>query len=321
MTDLPDTKDVNDLEDGDEPTVMLIYNPTNHLVTPAIIMGILQKCQVNYRPRDLSIFQRGLTHQSYVVITDPSIVYERLGYCVELQPESNERLEYLGDAVIGAIISSYLFHRYQKEDEGFLTKIKTKLVRTNMLAKYSLYLGLNHHMLISKHVEDVCNGRTNERILEDTFEAFMGALFEDIYQNCLDNYGQAMQICSDFLIQLMEDTTDFRPLISVNDNYKELLLQYYHKHWVGIHPIYHEIKIENGSTDDRPQGRKIYTMGVNHPITGQLIGKGCSPKKTQAEQLASKMALDFFEKDAPEPISSSKRSHSRGSLSPNPGSR
>jgi len=81
------------------------------------------------------------------------------------------------------IVSQYLFHRYLKQDEGFLTKLKTKLVRTNMLAKFSLYIGLDKHILISKYVEDMCGGRTNECILEDTFEAFIGALYEDVYRN------------------------------------------------------------------------------------------------------------------------------------------
>jgi dsRNA-specific ribonuclease len=87
----------------------------------------------------------------------------------------------------------------------------------------------------------------------------------------------------------MEDNIDPRPLISVNDNYKELLLQYYHKTWGSIHPIYHEISVEG------PTNKRVYTMGVNHPLTGQLIGQGKDRRKTVAEQMASKEALTYFE--------------------------
>jgi len=238
-----------------------------------------------------------------MVVTNPEIVYEFLAGCVELQPDSNERLEFLGDSVIGAIISSYLFHRYPKQREGFLTKLKTKLVRTNMLAKFSMHIGLDKHVLISKHIEDMCHGRINEKILEDTFEAFIGAFYEDIFRNDLTHIGIATQMCADFIIRLMEETTDFRPLISINDNYKELLLQLYHKTWDGIHPEYEEISAEG------PTNFRIYTMGVRHPITKELIGQGKDRKKTVAEQTASKEALAYFEKHPPIPKLNSHRNN------------
>ena len=283
--------DASYFDDDSEKKILCIYNPTNHLINSQIILNIFKMCELNYQPKNLSNYQLALTHKSYVVITNPDIEYEYLSNCVELQPDSNERLEYQGDSVIGAIVSSYLYHRYPKQQEGFLTKLKTKLVRTNMLAKFSLYIGLDKHVLISKHVEDMCNGRTNERILEDTFEAFIGAIFEDVYQNNMSKYGEAMQVCADFAIRLIEDTTDFRPLISFNDNYKELLLQLYHKTWCGIHPIYHEISVTG------PTNRRVYTMGVKHPMTDQLIGQGTDRKKSVAEQMASKEALIYFEKN------------------------
>ncbi|MEO0236779.1 MAG: ribonuclease III domain-containing protein [candidate division WOR-3 bacterium] len=266
-----------------------IYNPNNHLITIQDIVDIFKKCELNYHPNNLYLYQLSLTHKSYVIVSNPDIDYDFVPNCVELQSESNERLEYLGDSIIGAVTSVYLFHRYPKQHEGFLTKIKTKLVRTKMLSKFSLYLGLNQYLLISKHVEDMCNGRFNDHILEDTFEAFIGALFEDIYQDNPENYGHAMQTCSNFITRLIEDTTDFRPLISINDNYKELLLQYYHKTWSGIHPVYITLKEEG------PKNKRIFTMGIYHPITGQLIGQGTDRKKVYAEQNASREALLYFE--------------------------
>ena len=213
------------VDSNGEKKKLSILNPSNKLVNPQIINDILEICGLTYKINNIAIYQKGFTHKSYLIINNPEIEYEQLDNCVELQPESNERYEYLGDSVMGSVVSSYLFHRYKKQNEGFLTKLKTKLVRTKMLAKFSLFIGLDRYLLISKHVEEVCDGRRNERILEDTFEAFIGALFEDIYQDNLDNYGKAMQICCDFIVHLMEETTDFRELISTNDNYKEQLLQ------------------------------------------------------------------------------------------------
>lgn len=273
--------------------VVLLYNPNNHLISLQDVVEILNACEVNYQPRDLSIYQKSLTHQSYIVVTNKNLIYDILPNCVELQPESNERLEYLGDSVIGMIISSYLYHRYPKMDEGFLTKLKTKLVRTNALSKYSMIIGLPQHILISKHVEDICNGRNNERILEDTFEAFVGALYEDVYHSDMSNHGLAMQVCADFIVKLMEDNTDFGELIANNDNYKEQLLQLFHKYWVGVHPVYKELSVTGTAN------KRIFTMGVHHPLTNELIGSGTSAKKHTAEQMASQEALKYFDLHPP----------------------
>ena len=141
-----------------------------------------------------------------MIITNPECEYEQLEGCIALQPYSNERLEYLGDSVLGGIVSSYLFHRYKTMNEGFLTKLKTKLVRTRMLAAFSRYLGLGKYLLISKHVEEVCDGRKNDRILEDLFEAFLGALFKDAYQDNLDQeqYKVALLLRHSSLLQRRE---------------------------------------------------------------------------------------------------------------------
>lgn len=272
-----------------------ILNPNNRLVNPQIINHILEMCGLKYEVQNISVFQKAFTHKSYLTLNHPDIEYERLDGCVELQSESNERLEHLGDSLLGSIVSSYLFHRYSKQNEGFLTKLKTKLVKCQALARYSSFLGLEKYLLISKHVEEVCHGRHNLRILEDTFEAFLGALFEDIYQGELANYGQAMQVCCDFLIYLIEETIDLRELISVNDNYKELLLQYFQKNFGGCYPVYQKLKVEG------PTNKRLYTMGVYHPKKPQLlIGQGVAKKKGEAEQLASKDALNYLSNDMEE---------------------
>lgn len=269
-----------------------VYNPANHLIKLDDITAIFKKCNIIYVPNNLSLFQLGLTHKSYIIITNPNIEYDYVPNCVELQPKSNERLEFLGDSVLGFTVASYLYDRYPSKAEGFLTTIKSRLVRTESLSRFSLYLGLDRHILISKHVEELGGGRTNKHILEDTFEAFIGATYKDILCDQVSNIGRATQICSEFIIKLIEDTTDFRELMYDN-NYKGQLLQFYHKTWGKIHPEYVEISL------DGPTNNHIYTMGVKHPKTGEIVGRGTDHKKVVAEQNASKMALDYFTNNPP----------------------
>lgn len=272
----------------------LIYNPSNRLLTPQIVTQLLAKCQLRYHVNDITIFQKGLTHKSYVIITNPEIEYDEDNKCVPLQLESNEELEFMGDSVISLVVTAYLHQRYPTQNEGFLTKLKTKLVRTKMLAKFSLYLGLDKYLLISKHVEDFCHGRTNERILEDTFEAFIGSLYTDLYRNDSDRFGIATQYCFNLIIHIIEATTDFRDLTAINDNYKEILLQFYHRTFTNIHPTYQIVSTSG------PTNRRIFTMGIYHPNDGKLlIGQGTARKKIQAEQIASFEAIKYFKQHTP----------------------
>lgn len=267
-----------------------ILNPNNKLITAQVINDVLQTCGVDYRIKDIERFQQAFVNKSYVVINNPDIIYEQLEGCVELQPASNERLEYFGDSIYGGIVSNYLFHRYPNQSEGFMTKNKAKLARTERMAKYIRYLGLQEYLLISKHVEEMCNGRENDRILEDLFESFIGALFEDVYQDDMDNYGEASQICANFVIGLMEDTIDFRDLIMNNDNYKEQLLMLVQKMFSGAYPEYKVI------SEEGPTNKRIYTVGVIHPENEDLIiGRGVGRKKVEAEQIASKEAIKYLD--------------------------
>ena len=95
-------------------------------------------------------------------------------------------LEFLGDSVLGVIVAKYLFDRFPEEHEGFLTKMRSKLVRGEMLGSLAKMLNFGEFLIISRHIEDKCDGRNAEAILEDCFEAFIGAMFLDF--NETDNY-------------------------------------------------------------------------------------------------------------------------------------
>ena len=88
---------------------------------------------------------------------------------LELFEYNNEVLEFLGDAVLSAVVARYLMERFHGQNEGFLTKMRTKLVNGEMLGILARKLGFGELIIISRHIEDKCNGRTNPNILEDSF--------------------------------------------------------------------------------------------------------------------------------------------------------
>lgn len=203
---------------------------------------------------------------------------------VPFQENSYERLEYIGDAILNAVIASYVFSRFPDEPEGFLTTLRTKLVRSQTLAKLTQKLKLQKWILMSKHVEEKCNGRKNPRILEDIFEALVGALFLDFGEK-----DQGWRICYKFIVAVFETFVDITTMIRKEDNYKRILLEFYQKKF-HTEPKYQVISLRG------PISHRSYTMGALSP-TGEIVGIGVSRKKTDAEQTASKKALMFYGED------------------------
>ena len=133
------------------------------------------------------------------------------------------------------IISLYLYSRcliVLKQDEG-LTKIKIRLVNENK-ADFVKFLKLQDFLIISKHIEENCEGKENTNLLEDIFEAFIGALFLDT---------NSYKIVTDFLINIIERHIDFSDLIINDNNYKDQLLRYFQKNF-NTQPKYETIKNE-----------------------------------------------------------------------------
>ena len=131
--------------------------------------------------------------------------------CLNLFEESYERLEHLGDTILGAAVSTYLFKRYPDENEGFLTDLKKDIVCNEMLGHLSLKIGLSPFYIMSRHNEDVCLGRINPKKLGDILEAFIGALWTD----CNNNF----QIVSSFIISLVEMYINIPKLLMNNRNF------------------------------------------------------------------------------------------------------
>ena len=274
------------------------YNPYNQLVPKHVIEKLL-----NRKINNLSIYQNAFVHKSYCIKTKDEktnaqdntikVLAERPENCLPLQPESNERLEFLGDSILGAVVTTYLYNRFN-EDEGFCTKLKTKLVNSDTLASFTRYFKLEKYLIISRHVEDRCNGRHNPRILEDLFESLIGAIFLDFSKVEIKTkpsignfYGLGYHIAEKFIINLLEKTIDFTSLIKNDYNYKDILLRFYQQKF-SITPKYIEIKVEG------PAHQRIFTMSVLDN-NNEIVGTGKERSKKKAEQLASKEALIFYD--------------------------
>ena len=151
---------------------------------------------------------------------------------MELRENSYERLEYLGDRIIKLTISHYLFIRYPDEDEGFMTRLQTKIENKKSLSALAKEIGLEKFFIISRQIEAI-GGRTSDKILEDCFEAFLGALFLDFNKMSIkddDNWfeklfvtGPGFQMAQIFVESIFEKHIDWMKLINDDDNYKNII--------------------------------------------------------------------------------------------------
>jgi ribonuclease-3 len=180
---------------------------------------------------------------------------------------SNERLEFLGDKVIDLITTEFLFDKFPDKNEGFLTKLKSRMVKKESLAKLAENLGFKEIILLSSHVERI-SGRDNPRLLEDTFESFIGTLYKDQKSN--------LEICKCFLLAVYERFIDIDDLVNNNDNFKDTLLRYFHSRNWG-HPEYF-------CESEDPACREFKTyVKINEKI-----------KKDLAESMLSLLKTCFF---------------------------
>lgn len=264
---------------------MTLYNPyntNNRLFGKTDIHAILSKhgCS-GIKVRSPELFQTAMVHSSYVKRKEyttpggePSQLASRPESALELFDDSYERLEHLGDSVLGASVSTYLSIRFPTENEGFLTDLKKEIVCNEMLGYLSQTIGLDKFYIMSRHNEDICGGRTNLKKLGDILEAFIGALWTDTDQNFQVVYG--------FIVSLIETYIDIPKILMNNRNYKEQFQKMYQAMF-HLTPTYSMISSDNG----------LYTMAIKNS-DGTILGQGTASTKKQAEQLAAKSAIEHF---------------------------
>lgn len=260
---------------------VLPYNSNNILISDEDVNKILEEYGITEKLRDINIYRKAFVHKSYCTRKNENFLNGNIKCpqnCIPLQEESNERLEFFGDAILNMIIADYLFERYPEENEGFLTKMRTKLVNGKMLAFLSEKIGIFKFILISKQIDDN-DGRKNLNILEDGFEALIAAIYLDFGHRGFD-------LVKDWIIGVIETHLDFSDLIKQNNNFKDAFLKYYQQTYSSI-PKFYEMNVDNSNSNNR-----IYTICLKDNENNIIsIGKGCNKK--EAENEASRLALSY----------------------------
>ena len=259
--------DINN-EDGE-----LVFNPYNERnveITESEITSILKRYGVpgKIKVHNIKLYQRAFIHKSYCKrphlenVENNVTIVEKPDNCMRLRQKSNERLEFLGDGILECITKYYLYKRFPKENEGFMTEKKIALVKNESIGKMAYDMGLNKWYIISTNAEEK-KTRTNLKKLGCLFEAFLGALFLDYNKiNISDNdgwfdhlftTGPGFQIAQIFVENIFEQHVNWVELLQTNENYKNILQVKLQKAF-RVTPIYKEI-----SAWDEDGG---YHMGV-----------------------------------------------------------
>lgn len=260
---------------------VLPYNSKNVLIIPDDLNTILTEYGITDKFRDIDIYRKAFVHKSYCTRKNENFLNGNLycpSDCLPLQEESNERLEFFGDSILNMTVADYLFERYPDENEGFLTRMRTKLVNGKMLAFLSEKVGFHKFILLSKQIEDN-EGRKNLNILEDAFEAFIAALY-------LDFGHRGFEYAKEWIISVIETHLDFSELIKQNNNYKDMFLKSYQQQF-GYIPKFFEMNTETVSNG------KIYTICIKD-VQNNILGVGKGNNKKEAENNAARNALGQF---------------------------
>ena len=190
--------------------------------------------------------------------------------------ESNERLEFLGDAVLGAVVAERLYVAFPNRDEGFLTRTRANLVNGKTLADFATQIGLAPLVLISDNM-DASGGRENATILADAFEAIVGALYVDL------GFGASRQ----FVNGVLDRCVNLDAVARDKSNFKSQLLELVQARALG-QPTY-DVVSEEGPSHDRE-----FTVAAL--VDGDEVGRGTARSKKAAEQEAAERALASLRK-------------------------
>ena len=257
-----------DVSKGQDELIFDPFNPNNTEITQKQVEAILAKYGVPDKVHNFNLYKRAFIHKSYV--KRPHLENEANGVtivdqptdCMPLKTKSNERLEFLGDGVLECITKYYLYRRFPKGNEGFMTEKKIALVKNESIGKMVYEMGLNKWYIMSKNAEEK-KTRTNLKKLGCLFEAFLGALFLDFNKITIKDEGDwfknvfvtgpGFQIAQIFVEGIFEQHVNWTDILMNDNNYKNILQVLIQKEFK-ITPVYVEI-----SPHDDDEG---YHMGV-----------------------------------------------------------
>ncbi|PWU22897.1 ribonuclease III [Candidatus Cerribacteria bacterium 'Amazon FNV 2010 28 9'] len=189
---------------------------------------------------------------------------------------SNERLEFLGDAVLELATTQFLYQRFPDAAEGLLTSYRSSLVRRSQLSQVAAILGVGEFLKLSKGEESM-GGRSNPALLENAFEAIVGALYLD----------QGFDACYRFLAEHLFSQVDEVIANNLHKDYKSTLQETVQAEGKPT-PVYTTLSASG------PDHDRIFEIAVN--VAGQEYGVGKGKSKQEASQMAAKAALEKIAK-------------------------
>jgi ribonuclease-3 len=218
----------------------------------------LQK-QLGYQFQSKELLIEALTHKSYK------------------QPYNNERLEFLGDAVLDLIVGEYLYKKFTHFEEGNLSKMRASLVNEGGFTRLAIYLNLGEYIYLS-NAEENNSGRTKSSLLSNAFEALMGAIYLET----------GLDMVRRITIDLLEKVHPDISLDSLFKDYKTSLQELTQAHY-GITPDYQLVAAHG------PDHKKEFEIAAF--IDGKRYASAIGKSKKQAQQEAAKIALDILSKE------------------------
>ncbi len=210
-----------------------------------------------YRPKNVAVYKLAFCHKSKATSTNNGFRH------------SNERLEYLGDAVLGAVVADFLFKKFPYKEEGFLTEMRSRIVSRNNLNNLSRKLGLDR--LVQANTENGTNGTS---IMGDAFEAFIGAVYVD----------RGYDFTKDLIIrQIIQTHLDIDELMAHEINFKSKIIEWAQKEKKTLDFLL--VKEE-----DRGKKGRVYTVELL--IEDKTEGRGQDFSIKKAEQRAARQACE-----------------------------
>ena len=328
MSEIKQSHD-DDLIRTEDGLVFNPYNPLNVKITLSEVQSILSKYNLPPVVRNLEVYQRAFVHRSYTKrpqyenVEQNITIVERPSDCLPLSSKSNERLEFLGDGILECITKLYLYKRFPKENEGFMTEKKIAIVKNEAIGRIALEMGLHKWLIISKHAEEK-KIRTNLKKLGCLFESFIGALFLNFEthsplaeDNCEDE-SPGFKMAKKFINRIFETHIDWVALIQNDDNYKNILQVKIQKEFkvtphyleiehdpelgykMGVYlclgqPIYHLTHADSVDISFFKTFKSIHDYVESNTKVLIYMGEGQHKIKRKAEQVACNEAINSIE--------------------------
>lgn len=317
-------------ENGSEIYIFDPYNPLNREIKQNEVETILAAYGINIPITNFHLYKRAFVHRSYMKrpaeenIQNNITIVPKPDGCLALHSKSNERLEFVGDGVLECITKYYLYRRFPKENEGFMTEKKIALVKNEAIGRLAMEIGLHKWFILSKNAE-AKQTRTNLKKLGCLFESFIGAMFLDFNKMQVQDEdgwfanifvtGPGFQMVQIFVERVFEKHVDWMNLIQNDDNYKNILQVRIQKQFK-VTPHYMEVEehsLEQGyhmgvylclgqpifglkHRDSTPSSmfknyEEIHQYMSLHRKIFLFLGEGIHKIKKKAEQIACDSAI------------------------------